>query len=100
MMKRETFVSILGAALAEADAELCSEARNLLQARERTLRQEAVQGYEPGQRIEYTTTLGRRAEGKIAKLNRFSVTIHEPDEVKGYRAVVVPVERIVGEISE
>lgn len=99
-MKRETFVSILSSLLAEADEQLLSEAKGLLFWRDRELRAEAIQRFTPGEEIEYVTPLGEARRGKIQRLNRFSVTIHDPSPDQGYLAIVVPLERIRSQPSE
>lgn len=93
-MKRETFIAILSAALAEADEADVSEAKGLLFWRERELRAEAIKAYRPGELIVYVLPNGEQKLGRIHHLNRFSVTVHQPDDEQGYRPTVVPLERI------
>lgn len=97
-MKRETFVAILSAALAEADVDLVIEAQNLIQGRYRILRQLRVQQFRAGQDIVYLARDGHtHRRGTIDHLNRFSVTVLRPHPTEGTASEVVGVERIIGD---
>lgn len=96
-MKRETFIALLSATLAEADAELLSEARNLLGWRERELRTARVREFAPGDNIEYLAKDGKtHLFGTVDHLNRFSLTIRYAEPLQGFRPEVVPIERVLG----
>lgn len=100
-MKRETFVAILGAALAEADDSLLVEASNLVQGRWRTLRQEKVQRFAPGDYIEYLARDGQtRKVGVVDHLNKFSVSIRRPSTLEGYTVEVVGIERVLRQLDK
>lgn len=96
-MKRETFVQIMSALLAEADAELLREAEGLVFWRKRELRAELVTHYSVGQEITYQMPGGSKKSGAIHQLNRFSVSVRHPHPIVGYTVDVVPVERIIPE---
>jgi hypothetical protein len=96
-VKRETFIALLSATLAEADDALILEAQHLLNWRWRTLREEKVQKFSPGEFIEYLAKDGTsRLRGTVDHLNRFSLTVRHPDSVAGYLNEVVPIERVLG----
>lgn len=95
-MKRETFIALLSATLAEADAELLSEARDLLGWRERELRTARVRLFAPGQEIEYLAKDGEtHLNGIVDHLNRFSLTVRHGHSL-GFDSEVVPIERVLG----
>jgi hypothetical protein len=99
-MKRETFVAILGAALAEADAELLREAENLVFGRKRSLREDEVRKYTPGEYVLFTSSDGKsQLRGRVHHLNKFSLTLEyfasSAYDAKAQREVV-PVERVLG----
>jgi hypothetical protein len=96
-VRRETFVAILSAILAEASDELISEAEGLVFWRKRELRAARVSAYTVGQTVAYRTATSERVRtGQIAKLNKYSVTIRIPSATEGYVAQVVPIERVIG----
>lgn len=92
-MKRETFIAILGAALAEADAALLSEAKGLVFWRERELRSELVRAYTPGQIVEWQEPAAPiPAVSVIDHLNQFSLSI----KLGGGQMKAVPIEWVHG----
>lgn len=96
-MRRETFIQILSALMAEADDELLREAEGLVFWRKRELRAEKVQLYAPGQYIAYLAKDGKtRKVGMIDHLNKFSVSIKHPDAHEGFKPEVVMIERVLG----
>lgn len=95
-MKRETFVQILSALLAEADDELLREAEGLVFWRKRELRAQLVQQYRAGDVIEYTLANGQRKTGKIHHLNKYSVTVRWTHQTQGYQSEVIAIERVLG----
>ena len=98
-MKRETFVSILSATLAEADEELLREAEGLVFWRRRELRALRVQEFSAGERISFTMPDGTTRDGTIHHLNRYSITVHEAHPTSGYTAIVIPVERVLHKLT-
>lgn len=96
-MRRETFVAILSAALAEADADLVSEAKGLIFWRERELKAETVRRYAPGLVINFLAKDGTtRKQGTIDHLNKFSVSVKHSHPTEGFVVEVVPIERVLG----
>jgi hypothetical protein len=75
LVKRETFIQILSSLLAEADATLLTEASNLIYGRRRTLRQELVNQYWPGQIVTYQEPGDVRRCAIVSHLNQFSLSV-------------------------
>lgn len=97
-MKRETFVQIISALLAEADDELIREAEGLLFWRKRELRSQRVKRLAPlvGVEIFYFAKDGKtKQRATLAKLNKYSVSVKRPHAERGYIVEVVPVERVI-----
>lgn len=99
-MKRETFVAIGSALVAEADGALLQELEGLVFWRKRELRQELVKAYAPGQLIEYYGKDGQtKLRGRIDHLNKFSVSVHRPDSEQGFIPEVVQIERVLERVT-
>jgi hypothetical protein len=91
-MKRETFLSILGAVLAEADAALLSEAKGLVFWRERELRSERVRQFEPGQIVDWREPGSFYMRSVIDHLNQFSLSV----KAGNGQLLAVPIEWVRG----
>lgn len=87
-MKRETFLAILSAALAEADGELLAEAKGLVFWRERALRTERVQEFAPGQIVTWHEPAGATWHSVIDHLNQFSLSV----KLGNGQTMAVPIE--------
>jgi len=100
-MNRETLVTIAAALLVSATEEDVREVENLCFIRRRSLREDAVQRYVPGQQVVYFSRDGRKKrEATIHHLNKYSLTVEYTDW-QGARALyVVPIERVIGLAGE
>lgn len=95
-MKRETFLAVFGAMLAEADAALLSEAKGLVFWRERELRTEMVRLYAPGQIVDWREPGGFTMRSIIDHLNAFSLSVKIGDG----QTKAVPIEWVHGLSTE